>query len=77
VGRDASCSVAINETHLGKVDFNLVSTRHFKISRKKKGVYLEGFKLTYINDKKIGPAEETILKHNDCIAIGKMHLKGR
>jgi len=54
-----------------------VSKKHFKISHKKDGVYLEGLALTYVNDKKIDPAEKTILKHNDCIAIGKMHLKGR
>jgi len=77
VGRDASCSLVINDSHLNKVDFNLVSKKHFKISHKKDGVYLEGLALTYVNDKKIDPAEKTILKHNDCIAIGKMHLKGR
>jgi pSer/pThr/pTyr-binding forkhead associated (FHA) protein len=77
VGRDASCSLVINDSHLNKVDFNLVSKKHFKISHKKDGVYLEGLALTYVNNKKIGPAEKTILKHNDRIAIGKMHFKGR
>jgi pSer/pThr/pTyr-binding forkhead associated (FHA) protein len=77
VGRDAKCSVVINETHLSKKDFDLVSKKHFKISHKKNGVYLEGFELTYINDKKIGPAEKNILKHNDHIAIANQQLKGR
>jgi predicted component of type VI protein secretion system len=77
VGRDASCSVVITDSHLNKVDINLWSKKQFKISHKKDGVYLEGFALTYVNDKKIGPAEKTILKHNDRIAIGKMDLKGR
>jgi pSer/pThr/pTyr-binding forkhead associated (FHA) protein len=77
VGRDAKCSLVINESHLSKVDFNLVSKKHFRISHKKDGVYLEGFELTYVNDKKIGPGEKTILKHYDRIAIGKLHLKGR
>jgi hypothetical protein len=76
VGRDASCSLVINESHLSKVDINLVSKKQFKISHKKDGVYLEGFALTYVNDKKIDRAEKTILKHNDGIAIGKQHLKG-
>jgi len=75
VGRDASCGLVINDSHLNKVDFNFVSQKHFKISHKKDGVYLEGLALTYVNDKKINPAEKTILKHNDRIAIGKMHLK--
>jgi pSer/pThr/pTyr-binding forkhead associated (FHA) protein len=78
VGRDASCSLVINESHLDKADINLVSKKQFKIKNKKDGVYLEGFGLTtYVNDKKIGPAEKTILKHNDRIAIGKLHLKSR
>jgi len=75
VGTDRSCSLVINETHLSKVDFNLVSKKHFKISHKKDGVYLQGYALTYVNDKKIGPEEKTILKHNDRIAIEKLHLK--
>ena len=77
MGRDAGCSLVINELHLEEVDINLVSERHFKISHKKDGVYLEGFASTYVNDKKIGPAEKTILKHNDRIAIGELHLKCR
>jgi len=78
VGRDASCSLVINESHLDKADINLVSKKQFKIKNKKDGVCLEGFGLTtYVNDKKIGPAEKTILKHNDRIAIGKLHLKSR
>jgi pSer/pThr/pTyr-binding forkhead associated (FHA) protein len=76
VGRDSNCSLVINDSHLKKVDINLVSKKHFKISHKKDGVHLEGFALTYVNDKKIGPAEKTILKHNDCIAIGRTNLKG-
>ena len=77
VGRDASCSLVINESYLNKADINLVSKKHFKISHKKDGVYLEGYALTYVNEKKIGPSEKTILKHNDRIAIGKLHLKGK
>ena len=79
MGRDASCSLVINESHLDKADINLVSKKQFKIKNKKDGVYLEGFDLTttYINNKKVGPAEKTILKHNDRIAIGKLHLKSR
>jgi hypothetical protein len=77
VGRDAKSSLTINETHLSKVDLDLVSKKHFKISRKKDGVYLEGFEVTYVNDKKISPGEKIILNHNDRIAIGKLHLKGR
>jgi len=77
VGRDANCSLVINESHLDKVDINLVSKKQFKIRHKKDGVYLEGFASTYVNDKKIGPAQKTILKHNDRIAIGKLHLKCR
>ena len=77
VGRDASCNVVINDSHLKEEEINSVSKKHFKISRKKDGVYLEGFALTYVNDKEIGTAEKTILKHNDRIAIGRMHLKGK
>jgi len=77
VGRDASCSLAITESHLNKTELSLVSKKHFKISHKKDGVYLQGYALTYVNDKKIGPEEKTILKHNDCIAIEKLHLKCR
>ena len=80
MGRDAGCSLVINESHLDKVDINLVSKKQFKIRHKKDGVYLEGSastSSTYVNDKKIGPAEKTILKHNDRIAIGKLHLKCR
>ena len=77
MGRDASCNVVINDSHLKKEDINLVSNKHFKISHKKDVVYLEGLGLTYVNDKKIGAKEKTILKHNDRIAIGKMHLKGK
>jgi FHA domain. len=77
VGRDASCSYVINESQLSKAELNLVSKKQFKISHKKDGVFLEGSALTYVNDKKIGPAEKTILKHNDRIAIEKQHLKGR
>ena len=77
VGKDASCSLVIKDSHLKNGDIDVVSKKHFKISHKKDGVYLEGLALTYVNDKKIDPAEKTILKHNDRIAIGKMHLKGR
>jgi pSer/pThr/pTyr-binding forkhead associated (FHA) protein len=77
VGRDASCSLVITESHLNEVDFNLVSKKQFKISNKKNGVYLEGFALTYVSGKEIHPREKCILKHNDCIAIGEMRLKGR
>jgi len=77
VGRDASCNLVINESHLNKVDIDLVSKKQFKIMHKKNGVYLEGFAETYVNDKKIGPAENTILRHNDRIAIGKLDLKCR
>jgi predicted component of type VI protein secretion system len=77
VGRDASCSLAINNSHLNKVEFNLVSKKQFKISHKKDGVYLEASAITYVNNKKISPAEKTILKHNDRIAIGELYLKGR
>jgi pSer/pThr/pTyr-binding forkhead associated (FHA) protein len=77
VGRDASCSLVINDKHLSKVDINLVSMKHFKISHEKDRVYLEGLALTYVNDKKIGAREKTILNHNDRIAIGKLHLKRR
>jgi pSer/pThr/pTyr-binding forkhead associated (FHA) protein len=77
VGRDVSCSIVIKDSHLKNVDIDVVSKKHFKISHKKDGVYLEGLALTYVNDKKIGPDEKTILKHNDRIAIGKIHLKGR
>jgi hypothetical protein len=75
-GRDASCTVVINESHLSTADFSLVSRRHFKISRTTNGVYLEGFAFTYVKDHKIGPGEKIILKHNDHIAIGTRHLKG-
>jgi hypothetical protein len=77
VWRDVSGSFVITESNLNKVDISLVSKKQFKISNKKNGVYLEAFALTYVNDKKIGPGEKTILKHNDCLAIGKMRLKGR
>ena len=77
VGRDASCSLAITESHLNKTDLSLVSKKHFKISHKKDGVYLKGYELTYVNDKKIGPEEKTILNHNDRIAIVKQHWKCR
>jgi pSer/pThr/pTyr-binding forkhead associated (FHA) protein len=77
VGRDAKCSLPIKETHLSSVDLNLVSKKHFKISYKKDGVYLEGFDVTYVNDQKIGPGDKIILYHNDRIAIGKLHLKGK
>jgi len=52
-----------------------VSKKQFKIKNKKDGVHLEALALTYVNDKKIGPEEKTILKHNDRIAIGRQHLK--
>ena len=77
MGRDASCSLVINESHLNKVDIDLVSKKQFKIKHKKDGVYLVGSAVTYVNDKEIGPAEKTILRHNDRIAIGKLHLKCR
>lgn len=77
MGRDASCSLTITESHLNTEDINLVSRKQFKISHKKDGVYLQGYALTYVNDKKIGPEEKTILKHNDRIAIGEPHLKSR
>lgn len=77
VGRSANCSLVINETHLNANELSLVSKKQFKVSHKKDGVYLEAYALTYVNDKTIGPAEKTILKHNDRIAIGKLHLKGR
>jgi len=76
VGTDASCSLVINKSHLNQEELSLVSRKQFKISHKKDGVYLKGYALTYINDKKIGPEEETILKHNDYIAIEKPHFKG-
>jgi predicted component of type VI protein secretion system len=77
VGRDASCGLVITESHLNKTELSLVSRKQFKISHKKDGVYLAGYAVTYVNDKKIGPAEKTILKHNDRIAIEKPHLKGK
>lgn len=77
VGKDASCNYVINESHLNKVDFNLVAKKQFRITHKKDGVRLEGFAVTYINDKKVGPKETAILKHNDRIAIAKAHFKGK
>ena len=77
VGRDASCNLVINDSHLNKTDLSLVSKKQFKISHKKDVVYLAGYALTYVNDKKIGPAEKTILKHNDRIAVEKPDFKGK
>jgi len=77
VGTDKSCSLVINDSHLNKTDLSLVSKKQFKISHKKDGVYLAGYALTYVNDKKIGPAEKTILKHNDRIAVEKPDFKGK
>lgn len=77
MGRDTSCSLVITESHLDKVDIDLVSKKQFKIKHRKDGVYLEAHAITYVNEKKIGPEEKTILKHNDRIAIGKPHLKCR
>jgi len=77
VGRDASCSLVITESHLNKAELSFVSRKHFKISHTKDGVYLKGFALTYVNDKKIGPAEKAILNHNDRIAIVKQQWKCR
>ena len=77
VGRDESCSLAITKSHLNKAELSLVSKKHFKISHTKDGVYLQGFALTYVNDKKIGPEEKNVLKHDDHIAIGKLRLKCR
>jgi pSer/pThr/pTyr-binding forkhead associated (FHA) protein len=77
VGRDVSCGLVINDSHLNKTELSLVSKKQFKISHKKDFVYLEGYALTYVNYKKIGPAEKSILKHSDFIAIGKQDLKGR
>jgi len=54
-----------------------VSRKQFKISHTKDGVYLKGFALTFVNVKKIGPAEKNILKHNDHIAIVKLNWKCR
>ena len=77
MGRNESCSLVINKSHLNQEELSLVSGEQFKISHKKDGVYLKGYALTYVNDDKIGPAEETILKHNDRITIEKPHLKGK
>jgi predicted component of type VI protein secretion system len=76
VGRDASCCVVIKDSHLNKVDYKWVSKKQCKISHKKDGVYLEGLALTYVNDKRIGREEKTILNNNDRIAIGKKDLEG-
>jgi pSer/pThr/pTyr-binding forkhead associated (FHA) protein len=54
-----------------------VSKKQFKISHKKDGVYLEGFAVTFVNNEKIGQAEKIALRHNDRIAIAKLHLEGR
>jgi predicted component of type VI protein secretion system len=77
VGTDESCSVVINASHLNQEELSLVSRKQFKISHKKDGVYLEGYALTYVNDEKTDPAEETTLKHTDRIAIEKLNLKGK
>jgi hypothetical protein len=77
LGRDASCTIVINESHLNEEHLNLVSKKHFKISHQKDVVYLEEFELTYVNDEEVGAAKKIILKHNARIAIGKLHLKCR
>jgi predicted component of type VI protein secretion system len=77
VGKDASCSYVIKDSQLDKMDYNLLSKKQFKISRKKDSVYLEDVGVTYINQKKVGQGQKTVLNHNDCIAIAKPHLRGR
>lgn len=75
VGKDAACSYVIKDSQLSKTDYNLLSKKQFKISRKRDAVYLEDVGGTYVNDKKVGPGQKTILNHNDRIAISKSHLK--
>jgi predicted component of type VI protein secretion system len=77
VGKDASCSYTIQDSQLDKIDYNLLSKKQFKISRKKECAYLEDIGVTYINDKKVGQGKKTVLNHNDRIAIAKPHLRGR
>jgi predicted component of type VI protein secretion system len=77
VGKDASCSYVIKDSQLEKLDYNLLPKKVFKISRKKDSVYLEDVAVTYVNDKKVGQGQKTVLNHNDRIAIVKPHLRGR
>jgi predicted component of type VI protein secretion system len=77
VGKDAACSYVIKDSQLSKIDYNLLSKKQFKISRKRDAVYLEDVGGTYVNDNKVGPGQKIILNHNDRIAIVKSHLKGR
>jgi predicted component of type VI protein secretion system len=77
VGKDAACSYVIKNSQLSKTEYNLLPKKQFKISKKKDAVYLEDVGGTYVNNRKIGLGEKTVLNHNDCIAITKSHLKGR
>jgi pSer/pThr/pTyr-binding forkhead associated (FHA) protein len=77
VGKDTGCSYVIKDSQLEKIDYNSLSKKQFKITKKKDGVYLEDLGGTYVNDKKIGSGQKAVLNHNDCIAIAKSHLRGR
>jgi hypothetical protein len=77
VGTDASCSYVIKDSQLEKMDYNLLHKKVFRISRQKDSVYLEDVGVTYVNDRKVGKGQKTVLNHNDSIAIVKRNLRGR
>jgi FOG: FHA domain len=77
VGRHANCSYVIKEEQLDRYDFSKVSEKHFKIVKKKDGVFIEDIGGTYINNKKVGHGLKSRISHNDYISITQISVKGK